>query len=35
MGHGNSGLITTLEHEQAKLLWDKLVQLEHYHEVIP
>ena len=32
--HCNTGPITTLECEQAKLLWDKQVQLEHYYEVI-
>lgn len=32
--HYNIGPITTLELEQAKLLWDKHVQLEHYSEVI-
>ena len=30
----NTGPITTLEFNQAKLLWDKHVQLEHYPEVI-
>ena len=33
-GNCKAGPITTLELEQAKLLWDKHVQLEHYYDVI-
>ena len=33
-GSCHKGPITTLKFEQAKLLWDKHIQLEHYYDII-